>query len=65
VHGIKISFIRNDATDTPLRMHVSPQDEAYMVLVRIVLFAIGRVVSTPSRRVRGHPLGIADPADIC
>jgi len=51
VHEIKISFIRNDATDTPLRMHVSPQDEAYMVLVRIVLFigrvAIGRVVLDP------------------
>lgn len=44
---IKISFLRNDATDTSLRTYMSPQDEDYMVLVRIAPFAIGRVVFDP------------------
>lgn len=47
MHEIKISFLRNDATDTPLKTHVSPQDEDYMVLVQIVPFAMGRVILDP------------------
>lgn len=53
MHEIKISFLRNDARDMLVTTHVNPQDVEYMVLVRIVPFAMRRVVPTFDSRSKG------------
>jgi hypothetical protein len=62
VREIKISFLRNDARDTPVTIHVGPREHASSPDGSL---RDGKGGPDPFEGFRGHPLGIADPADIC